>query len=304
MQMRFRRYVFALIAALAAVPMLAVPVAAHETGNEDGNGAYLAIGDSISFGTNPLVDPRNAANFTGFPTPVAQALDLAVTNPSCPGEASGGFISFTGTDNVCRPYRANFPLHVNYTTTQLAFTVHFLKTHHDTRLVTFEIGANDLFVLVNSCTGPPPASVLNVGCVVAGVPALLAALKANLDTIYGAIRNNAHYHGLLVGLTYYSGNYADPVGTSLIGAIDSVLAERTLHWGGVVADGFGAFAIASHNGDTCAAGLRIPLPAGGCDVHPTVAGRNLLAAAVVAAVAAAEGEQGDHNNHQEGDNQS
>ena len=44
-------------------------------------------------------------------------------NASCPGEATGGFISPTGLDNVCRPYRTTFPLHVAYTGTQLAFAV-------------------------------------------------------------------------------------------------------------------------------------------------------------------------------------
>jgi hypothetical protein len=61
-----------------------------------------------------------------------------------------------------------------------------------------------------------------------------------------------------------------------------------LAWGGIVADGFGAFAAAStaFGGDTCAAGLRIvvlssPLT---CDIHPSPAGRDLLAQAIVNAL--------------------
>ena len=42
-------------------------------------------------------------------------------------------------------------------------------------------------------------------------------------------------------------------------------------------------------GSSCAAGLLIPLPpilGGGCDVHPTPKGRDLLAAAIVNTIAA------------------
>lgn len=74
----------------------------------------------------------------------------------------------------------------------------------------------------------------------------------------------------------------------MISQVNQVVAARTLAWGGIVADGFGAFAAASaaYGGDTCAAGLRIvvstsPLT---CDIHPSPAGRDLLAKAIVKAL--------------------
>jgi hypothetical protein len=76
---------------------------ANPTGDTGREQDYLALGDSVAFGYSPLVDPHNADNFVGYPTPVAAALDETLTNPSCPGEASGGFISLTGVDNVCQP---------------------------------------------------------------------------------------------------------------------------------------------------------------------------------------------------------
>jgi hypothetical protein len=60
----------------------------------------------------------------------------------------------------------------------------------------------------------------------------------------------------------------------------------TALFGFTLADGFGAFqrASASAGGDTCAAGLLIPLGNGTCDVHPTKRGRDLLSQAVLEAL--------------------
>jgi len=120
------------------------------------------------------------------------------------------------------------------------------------------------------------------------LPGMLATLSANLDTIYGHIRNQDGYHHQLVALTYYSLNYSDPVGTNVISQVNQVVAGRTLAWGGIVADGFAAFAAAStaYGGDTCAAGLRIVVSSSPltCNIHPSPAGRDLLAQAVVKAL--------------------
>jgi len=245
---------------------------------------YLALGNSVAFGFNPLLDFRHADNFIGYPTPVAAALKETLTNASCPGETSSHFISLTGSDNGCGDYRAQFPLHVAYSSTQLAFADGFLQTHPKTLVVSINIGANDLFVLVNQC------GQANVACILKGLPGMLAMLSANLDTIYGHIRNLDGYHHKLVALTYYSLNYSDRTGTFLISQVNHVVTDRTLAWGGIVADGFGAFAAAAtaYGGDTCAAGLRIvtsssPLT---CDIHPSPVGRDLLAQATVNALRA------------------
>jgi lysophospholipase L1-like esterase len=245
---------------------------------------YLALGNSVAFGYSPLLDHRNADNFIGYPTPVAAALKETLTNAACPGETSSHFISLGGSDNGCGAYRADFPLHVAYssaTQTQLAFADEFLQSHPKTLMVSINIGANDLFVLERECNE-------NVKCILSGLPAMLATLSTNLDTIYGHIRNLDGYHHQLVALTYYSPNYSDPTNTNVISQANRVVANRTLAWGGIVADGFAAFAAASsaYGGDTCVAGLRIVLSSSPltCDIHPSPAGRNLLAQAIVNAL--------------------
>src|SRR5258708_4220893 len=116
MHMRVR--IIALLGAAALVLLGAVPASAAEGGQ---GLSYLALGDSVPFGFNPLADARNASNFVGYPEIVAKQLSLEDVNAACSGEATGGFLSLTGTDNLCRPYRSAFPLHVSYSGPQMEF---------------------------------------------------------------------------------------------------------------------------------------------------------------------------------------
>jgi hypothetical protein len=236
---------------------------------------YLALGDSVAFGYSPLVDPSDAHNFSGYPTPAARALKESLTNASCPGETSGHFIDLTASDNGCGHFRAHFPLHVAYSGTQLAFADSFLQSHPATQLVSINIGANDLFVLQQHCLGDVP-------CIVGHLPGMLATLQANLKTIYSHIRNVDGYRNALVALTYYSLNYiTDPTGTFIISQVNQAVAQETALYDGKVADGFGAFqaiTVPAFNGDSCAARLRILVSPGTCDIHPSYPGDNGLEA--------------------------
>lgn len=264
------------VALLVAVSVLVTSTPAAADRFHD----YLALGDSVAFGFDPLVPPADRAdpsNFVGYPEALASSLPLTLTNASCPGEASGGFISVSSPlDNGCRPYRSFFPLHVGYpaTQSQLDFAVGFLREHRDTKLITIDIGANDLFLLQTACGG-------NSSCVLANLPPLLVRLRDNLSTIYARLRHEGRFHGRLVALTYYALNYTDPEQVAVIGAINSVVSEVTLAQpAGSVADGFGAFAAASApSGSPCVAGLLIRLSIAPliCDVHPSPAGRDVLA---------------------------
>ncbi len=279
------RWLIAAVALLAilATTLLTGPAVRGTLAASNRPQEYLALGNSVAFGFNPLLDRSNADNFIGYPTPVAAALKETLTNASCPGETSSHFISLAGSDHGCGAYRANFPLHVAYSTSQLDYADGFLQSHPQTLVVSIDIGANDLFVLEEGCS-------FNVNCILAGLPGMLATLSANLNTIYGHIRNLDGYTHKLVALTYYSLNYSDPVGTAVISQVNQAVASRTLAWKGIVADGFGAFAAAStaFGGDTCAAGLRIVVPSppfpAPCDIHPSPAGRDLLAQAIVNAL--------------------
>jgi lysophospholipase L1-like esterase len=266
----------ALVGLAAAVVLLAGGSATGSPGHP-----YLALGDSVSFGyiTQAGFEYRNADNFVGFPAYVGLSLGKTVTNAACPGEATGGFISASGTDNGCRPYKANFPLHTTYSGTQLAFATSFLDSHPNTKLVTLLLGANDTFVLRSQCANNP-------ACIAAGLPAVLAAIRSNLGTILEAI-DAAHFNGKVVVLNYYSLDYADAAGTGLTQLLNAAIKAAADAHGAIVADAFTAFqaAAASAGGHTCMAGLLNTTPGNQatCDVHPSQSGAQLLAESVVEA---------------------
>ena len=271
---------FSLLAAAALFLVAALP--ANASALSDGH-VYLALGDSVPFGFNPLVNANNADNFVGYPESLAAQLGIKDVNASCPGEATGGFLSLTGTDNVCRPYRASFPLHVEYHGSQMAFAMRYLTGHRNTRLITLMLGANDLFRFQKDCVLGP-----TVGTCPLGFDGMLAVMRANLSTILANIRATG-YKGLIVGVTYYSLSYTDLTqlggALALAGQMEAAAAAN----GALIADGVTAWeatAFARGGGDSCAAGLLIALPGGGCDVHPTPAGRDLLAGAVLDTIAA------------------
>jgi len=270
---------------LGAVPAQADGGGNGGDSNRDDGQSYLALGDSVPFGFSPLKNPADADNFVGYPEIVAQQLDLKDVNATCPGEATGGFLSLTGTDNVCRPYRASAPLHVHYKTSQMDFALKYLRSHkHTTSLVTLTLGANDAFRFQKDhpeCfSATPPATC----------PALLggvfATMQANLDTIFSKIRG-AGYTGVIVAVTYYALNYADAAGVGGTLAVNAQMIAAGAGHNVLIASGFDAFApvAATAAGDSCVAGLLIRLTASTCDVHPTPKGRNLLASAVIKAIA-------------------
>jgi lysophospholipase L1-like esterase len=291
-----KHFALAVLAAATLLPALATPAAAREENqNEnhgDREGVQLALGDSVPFGFSPLVlaagKAGNPKNFVGFPEISAKRLELRDVNAACPGETSFGLIDVNGLDNGCRPFRAAFPLHVDYEKAQLDFAIRFLKHQHGVRLVTMMIGANDLFKLQSGCN-------FVVTCEINGLTATLNGVEANLRLIYGQIRNVAQYTGPLATVTYYAIS-TDPLVSLAVGLLNARLTTVTAAFNGVVADGFGAFktAAAPFGGDPCAAGLLIVTAPGHCDVHPSPKGRDLLAGAVVSAVPQLQQEHGQH----------
>lgn len=88
-----------------------------------------------------------------------------------------------------------------------------------------DIGVNDLGVLVDECGGTDTPTEIN--CILSGLPAMLATLSANLDTIYGHIRNPDGYNHKLVALTYFSLDYSDPLITNAVAQVNQVIADRS-----------------------------------------------------------------------------
>ncbi len=264
--------VFALLTAVT-LALVATPALAGESPT------YLALGDSVPFGFSPFVSLSDADGFVGYPEDLAGVRDVGVRNAACPGETSGSLISTTAADNGCQAFRSVGDLHVNYKGSQLAYALAFLRAHRHTSLVTMTIGANDIFLLQKACNNAVP-------CLLGGLPAVFASVQAHLMAIYQAIRSTG-YQGSIVVLTYYVTNYLDPVQIAVISNLNAVTAAVTLGFGGRVADGFGAFgaiALSSAGGDSCAAGLLIKLADGTCNIHPSALGAQVLAHAVQASL--------------------
>jgi lysophospholipase L1-like esterase len=275
---------FALLSAVALVVIAAIPASAASQGH-----SYLALGDSVPFGYSPIPSLRpDITNFIGYPEIVAKRLNIEDVNASCPGEATGGFLSMGGTDNGCHPYRTLFPLHVAYSGTQMAFATSYLRSHPGTRLVTLTLGANDVFVLQNTCFRAHfPDFAAITACVTAGIPAVLGTMASNLNTIFAGIRATG-YTGLIVAVTYYSLSYPDTSGADLLNSPMVAVANA---YGGSIASGVEAWraTATAAGGSSCVAGLLLPAfppVAGTCDVHPTPLGRDLLADQVISAIAA------------------
>jgi lysophospholipase L1-like esterase len=250
----------------------------------------LALGDSVVFGfiTQAGNEYVNASNFIGAPEYLAGMLDLDVANAGCPGEATSSFLSSTGADHGCRAFRAAFPLHVAYSSTQLDFATSFLMRHRNVRLVTLGIGANDLFILQDACAANPNPQL----CIDAGLPAVLADIAANVATILAKLRATG-FGGVIVIVNYYSLDYSDPAGTGLSELLNQAITAPAKAYGAVVADVFTAFQKSVANpvvgGKTCNAGLLNvdPQNLALCDVHPSQSGQRLIAETIKQAYRAA-----------------
>jgi lysophospholipase L1-like esterase len=271
-----------LIAAALLLSASAAPAGATE------GPSYLALGDSVPFGfiTQAGFEYGNADNFVGYPSYAGHALNLKTVNAACPGQTTSSFISVTGPDHGCNAFRSVAPLHVAYSGSQFSFATSFLQSHQSTQLVSIMLGANDAFLLEDACASNvnPPL------CIAQGLPAVLATISTNLNTILRGLRG-AGFHGVLVAVNYYSLDYADAAGTGLTELLNGAIHTTAHADGAVVADAFSAFqsAAAGAGGHTCNAGLLNALPQDQfkCDVHPSQSGAMLLASTVERAFAAA-----------------
>ena len=243
---------------------------------------YLALGDSVPFG---YIDQAGyeyyyPTNFVAYADYAGLTLSLNLADGACPGETTSSFLSSTGPDNGCRPYRLAFPLHVVYPSlrsTQLAFATSFLQQHPGTPLVTIMLGANDLFLLEQECNYDPT-------CIENGTPQVLATAEANMNTILATLRGTG-YNGAIIVVNYYSLDYSNQFVTGLTQALNQAISAPAPAYGAVVADVFSAFYAAASNpfaaGNTCVAGLlnasNPPTSPPSCDVHPSQSGHKLIA---------------------------
>jgi len=230
----------------------------------------------------PPPNYHNAASFIACPQILGEEYHLSVANASCPGETSASLINTSAQSNGCEnnpshssaSYRTLFPLHEKYSGPQLAYALSYLHNHHNVRLVSLMIGANDFFVCEETTSA---------GCASSSEQAATSAtVTKNVKTILSAIRNKAHYTGQIVVLNYYSLDYASAAVNAQSQLVSQAEDAGARPFDVEFADGYGEFqAGALHSGgNTCIAGLLTMLSTGGCGVHPSYSGQGLLAQAV------------------------
>ena len=268
-----------LLRAISYVCLVAAACVGGTAAAEDG-GVALVLGDSVAFAYIDSAGHEyiNPGNFLGFADDLDNTLRIESVDAGCPGETTSSFLSSTGADNGCRAFRTKFPLHVAYSGTQLEFAQQYLGRHRDVRLVTITLGANDGFLLEAACVSQPDPAA----CIRAGLPALLATVEANLQTIFADLRATG-FGGAIVITNYYSLDYSDAAGTGLTALLNGALAAPAAAYGAVVADLFTAFKTVAASpifgGKTCDTGLLNASVHDQllCDVHPSQSGHRLIA---------------------------
>ena len=265
---------------------LAAAICVSAATQADDRGQALVIGDSVPFAFiasagHEYINPRN---FHGYADDLEVMLGVEAVDAACPGETTGSFLSAAAPDNGCRAYRANFPLHVSYTSTQADFATKYLKRHHEVRFVALLLGANDGFLLEDSCAAAANPAL----CIEAGVPTLLATVAGNIQTILGDLRGTG-YDGPIIVANYYSLDYSNAPATGLTILLNSAIAAPASAYGAVVADLFTAFKNVASNptfgGNSCNAALLNASVQNQllCDVHPSQSGHRLIAETIAGA---------------------
>ncbi len=262
-----------------------------------GNGKqspYLALGDSLAFGFNPLVQPPDLVKYIGYPKIIAGILRLQLSNASCPGATTSTFIETSTTPSdyypgfYCIPSKnqvfvpsnngeAQLTYFVPYdgAPDQLDYATAFLKANPATKLVTIDIGLNDIGLVQINCANTPQDCQSELSTA-------LAAVGQNLATIFSGLRATG-YQGPIIAVDAFSFNYSDPVQSGAISAYNTVMEQVASPFDVTVADLYPLFEhlAAPFGGNTCAAGVLVKLSNGTCDTHPNLLGQALIASAVI-----------------------
>jgi lysophospholipase L1-like esterase len=279
--------------AVVAAPAAAKPKPTAKPVSVSPGTRYLALGDSVTFGymegtVVPAPNYHDAADFFGYPELAGDALHLKVANAACSGETSSSLIDPKAQSNGCENspghpgvgYRTQFPLHVNYKGSQLAFALSYLKAHKNVSLVSLMIGANDFFVCQETTADSCGTT--------AEQNAVAAKVTSNIHTILGSIRKKAHYKGQIAIVNYYSLNYSVPAVNAQSQLLNTTQDAAAKPYHVVIADGYGELqkGAAHFGGSTCQAGLITELnnTPGMCGIHPSYAGQSLLALALEKAI--------------------
>ncbi|MEO7070278.1 MAG: SGNH/GDSL hydrolase family protein [Nostocoides sp.] len=226
MQRGMRTLVGAVATALAVVAGSAAAQASPSpTGQAHAMGYYVALGDSLAAGYQPGVGDDKTGGYAGH---VLDALRTTMpktrlVNLACSGETTGTMMA----GGICS-YRGG---------SQLTQAVAFLHAHGKfTRLVTIDIGAND----VDGCVS---AGGISRPCVEAG----LRTIGAKLPMILGQLRAAAGPGVRIQVLNYYDpflaawltgpdGQTAAAVSLQLSAVLNAIIAGDSASIGGTTVD--------------------------------------------------------------------
>jgi lysophospholipase L1-like esterase len=183
---------------------------------------YLALGDSLAIGVQPSPSGEDVSTNQGYADDLyalfrTRMPRLGLAKLGCSGETTTTMIE----GGICSYAEGS----------QLAAAVSFLETH-EVRLVTLDIGANDVDGCISS-TG------INATCVTTG----LGTIGTNLPQILAELRNAAGPNTLIVAMNYY-----DPfLAAWTLGASGQTLAVASLQtttvFNGVLKTAYEAFSI-------------------------------------------------------------
>jgi lysophospholipase L1-like esterase len=227
-------------AALASMLLIGVaPAAQASAGTKQPAPTYLALGDSLSYGYHaaqfaseyPNVNP--ASFDAGFVDDFGGALkfaspNLQIINDGCPGETSDTFINGSGVPGYCAggPAGVLFPyvwLHHPYgASSQLADALSILSTNHNVKVITFDIGANDVLQFLEHTCGFP----VTFTCGSAQIGAEFTHVVENVGSILGQLHAAAP-HAKIVELGLYNPYPAvlpPPGGDQLVAQLNTALA--------------------------------------------------------------------------------
>ncbi len=249
---------------------------------------------------------------------------VTLANTACPGEASGSLVTGRHVDdNNCFENRHLYALHSEYNhadydmrdgtaankenfgsgISQLNHALDVLRDDpRQVKLVTITAGANDAMRFQNgACNWVQTFS--DAACLAGGVlDAVLVKLQGNWEAMLDGIAQTG-YTGPVVAVLYYSTGYR--LQDALVRAGIKILNAK-IHDGAKAAlakypalnlkfvESYDVFQAASsaHGDDPCAAGLTMKITEGPnkgqCDVHPSNAGEEMLAAAIWKSLTIAE----------------
>jgi len=241
---------------------------------------YLALGDSITYGFQPIkAKPgARASDFdTGYVDLFAARLrklssKIRVVNYGCPGESTVTF-----TRGGCEGLAEGFKLHDAFRGSQLSAALAFLRAHPaQVSPVTLTLFGNDWFPIFDSCKG-------NLGCVRKRGPSQIAAFGSRLTLILERLRAAAPSTEIIVtgawNIDPESLEQLRPVYRSLDAAIARAATASHARFANTVAAFNPRGSLPTQRARLCA--LSFICSKG--DPHPTDAGYRAIADAVTAA---------------------